>query len=241
MCSPKVLASIIGSIYALFVYFLFSGSLYYADSTSAFILPILTLAYFCNVKKRSLYFILFLVLYSVSDLMVIVSEKLTIVSEKLTYDVDYYVGNSLYILAYTALTIEIARNISFSYILKNYLFSIIVLFLLNSYIAYILSQIINPHLEFGSQYILEFAYNISMLMILSIALLNYFYKDSRKAFYLLIGAICIVFAEVLNVAYLYVTRQNLLNFFTISLGLVGFYFLYEQAKLKYRQKDKAVY
>lgn len=234
MCSPKVLASIIGSIYALFVYFLFSGSLYYADSTSAFILPILTLAYFCNVKNRSLYFILFLVLYSVSDLMVIISEKLT-------YDVDYYVGNSLYILAYTALTIEIARNISFSYIFKNHLFSIIVLFLLNSYIAYILSQIINPHLEFGSQYILEFAYNISMLMILSIALLNYFYKDSRKAFYLLIGAICIVFAEVLNVAYLYITRQNLLNFFTISLGLVGFYFLYEQAKLKYRQKDKAVY
>lgn len=234
MCSPKVLASIIGSIYALFVYFLFSDSLYYADSASALILPILTLAYFCNVEKRSLYFVLFLVFYSISDLMIIISDKLT-------YDFDYYVGNSLYILAYIALTIEIARNISFTYIFKHHLFSVIVLFALNSYIAYILSKIINPHLEFGSQYVLEIIYNISMLTILSIALLNYFYKDSRKAFYLLIGAICIVFAEVINVAYLYITHQNLLNFFTISLGLVGFYFLYEQAKLKYRQKDKAIY
>ena len=235
MCSPKLLAFLIGIIYALFVYLLFSGHLFYAEGVSALFLPVLTLGYFCNVKKRSLYFILFLVLYSISDLM-------TIISGSLSHDVLYFLGNSLYILAYLALTVEIGKNLSFQYIIKNYLFSIIVLFLLNTYIAYVLLQVVNPYLILGAAYILEIVYNISMLMILSLALLNYFYKnDSRKAFYILIGTICIVFAEVINVAYLYITHKNLLNFFTISLGLVGFYFLYEQSKLKYKMEDKQEY
>lgn len=231
MCSPKILAFLIGSIYALFVYFLFSDLLFYAESSSALILPILTLWYFCSVKERSVYFILFLIFYSISDLMIIISDKLT-------YHVDYFLGNILYILAYIALTVEIGRNLSFKYMFKNNLFSIIVLFLLNVYIAYVLMQIINPYLELGAEYVLEIIYNISMLMILSLALLNYFYKDNRKAFYILIGAMCIVFAEVINVAYLYISHQNLLSFLTISLGLVGFYFLYAQAKLKYNKRDK---
>lgn len=231
MCSPKVLAFLIGSIYALFVYFLFSDLLFYAESSSALILPILTLWYFCSVKERSLYFVLFLVLYSISDLMIIVSGKLT-------YHIDYFLGNTLYILAYIALILEIGRNLSLRYIFKNNLFSIIVLFLLNTYIAYVLMQIIKPYLDLGAEYALEIIYNISMLMILSLALLNYFYKDSRKAFYILIGALCIVFAEVINVAYLYISHQSLLSFLTISIGLVGFYFLFEQSKLKYKKQDK---
>lgn len=234
MCNPKVLASLVGTIYALFMYFLFSGNLFYAESISALILPVLTLAYFCNVERRSLFFILFLLLHSISDVMVIFSNKLD-------YDVDYFLGNILYILSYIALTIEIGRNLSLSYIFKHHLFSIIVLFFLNSYIAYVLLQIVNPYLHMGAEYVVEIAYNISMLMILSLALLNYFYKDSRKAFYILIGAMCIVFAEVINVTYLYVSHQSLLNFLTISLGLIGFYFLYEQAKLKYKGKDKVVH
>jgi predicted membrane protein len=102
----------------------------------------------------------------------------------------------------------------------------------------VLSQIVNPYLELGAEYVLEIVYNISMLMILSLGLLNYFYKNNRKAFYILIGALCIVFAEVINIAYMYVSHQNLLNFLTISLGLVGFYFLYAQAKLKYEKQDE---
>ncbi|GAL65733.1 hypothetical protein [Jejuia pallidilutea] len=231
MCSPKVLAFLIGSIYALFVYFLFSNNLFFADSTSALLLPIITLAYFCTVKHRSIFFVLFLVFYSISDLMIIISDNLT-------YHEDYFIGNTLYILAYISLTIEIGRNLSLKYTFKNNLFSIIVLFILNTYIAYVLSQIVNPYLELGAEYVLEIVYNISMLMILSLGLLNYFYKNNRKAFYILIGALCIVFAEVINIAYMYVSHQNLLNFLTISLGLVGFYFLYAQAKLKYEKQDE---
>ncbi|MFD2726423.1 hypothetical protein [Hyunsoonleella rubra] len=227
MCSPKLLAFLVGSVYTLFVIFQFKGDEYIAESCSAFILPLLAMGYFCMVQKRSLFFILFLVLYSISDLMVIFSKSLP-------GDVDYFLGNSLYILAYLSLLIEISKSLCFKYVLKNYKFSIAVLLALNAYIAYALLKVVNPYLIFGSEYFIEITYNVSMLLILSVALLNYFQKDSRKAFYILIGALCIVFSEVLNVAYLYVSHQNLLNFLTVTIALVGFYFLYEQTKLNYK-------
>ncbi|MGC6430478.1 MAG: hypothetical protein ACON5F_05505 [Jejuia sp.] len=233
MCGPKVQAILIGVCYTLFVYFLFSGNTFLTYCFGALILPIITVFYFCSVQQRSIYFVLFLVIYSLSDLISIFAENLPIRT-------GYYICNTLYILAYIALSVEIARSLDFQKILKHYKFSIIVLLLLNAYIAYQLLQIVNPDILFGSIYITEITYNIVMLLILSFALLNYFNKDSRKAFYILVGTLCIVFAEVLNVAYLYVSKQNLLSLLTISLGLIGFYFLYAQAKLNYKKTDKAL-
>ncbi len=227
MCSPKLLAFLVGTAYALFVYFQFQGNEYMAQCCSALILPILAVGYFCIAQKKSLFFILFLILYSVSDLLVIFSPKIPM-------EIDYFLGNTLYILAYISLVIEISKSLCFKYVLKHYKFSILVLLGLNAYIAYALLQVVHPFLDWNSQYILEVVYNVSMLLILSVALLNYFHKDNRKAFYILIGALCIVFAEVLNVAYMYVSNQNLLSFLTITIGLLGFYFLYQQARLNYK-------
>ncbi|MEW4924198.1 hypothetical protein [Algibacter sp. 2305UL17-15] len=230
MCNTKVLAFLVGIVYSLFVYFLFSGNTFEAECFSALILPILTLGYFCGAEKKSIYFIAFLVLYSISDLMVIVSDVFSDI-------VYYFVGNSLYILAYVALVIEISKSLNLKEMLKHYKFSILVLLLLDSFIAYSLLDVVDPYLDLGSEYFIEITYNISMLLILSLALLNYFHQESRKAFYLLIGAICIVFSEVLNVAYMYVSHQNLLSFLTITLALVGFFFLYQQTKLKYKKSN----
>lgn len=234
MYASKVLLSLLAFIYALFIYFLFSGYVLYAENITTLILPIITLAYFYNVKKRSTYFTVFLILHSISDLMFIISEKLP-------DDSDYYIGNSLYILAYLALIVEIGKNLSFQYIFKKYLFSIIIMFFLNYYISYELLQIVNPNLILSTVYIIELVYNISMLMVLTLALLNYLDKDNKKAFYILIGAICIVFLEVINIAYLYVSGTATLKFFSFSLGLLGFYFLYEQSNLSYRNKENRYY
>ncbi len=230
MCNPKVQIVLLSVCYILFVCFLFTENVFLTQCFSALILPVITLCYFCSIKQRSIYFVLFLVIYSISDLITIFSDSLPTLT-------SYYLCNTLYILAYIALVVEIAQSLDFKHILKNYKFSIAVLFALNAYIAYQLLRIVNPDLILGSIYFVELTYNVVMLLILSLALLNYFYKDSRKAFYILIGALCIVFAEVLNIAYLYVSHQNLLSLLTISLGLIGFYFLFAQAKLKYKKVD----
>lgn len=230
MCKNKVLVFLLGVIYLLFVYFQFSGNLYFANCVGSLILPVLTLGYFCNVKNKSVYFIVFLILYSISDMLVFVEN---IISPYLYY----FLGNSLYILAFVAMIIEISKQLSFKYIIKNYKLYMIVLISLNIYMAYVLLDIANPYLELNSEYFIEITYNITMLLILSIALLNFFYKDSRKSFFLLVAALCLVFSDVLNMAYMYVSEQELLNLLAITLALVGFFFLYLQSRLKDKSRN----
>jgi hypothetical protein len=108
---------------------------------------------------------------------------------------------------------------------------LIVLSALNVYLLYVLHAIINPNLVQENDYYLEFIYNIVVLLLLSIALLNYFYKDNKKSLYLFLGALCLVFSEVMDIAYIYVDQRCFLNFLATTLALGGFYFLYQQSKL----------
>lgn len=225
MNKSKVLVGIILLFYLLFVVFQFSGSDLIAQNLRALIFPSIGLAYFLCAKDKSIFFSLFLIFYSLSDIMVIVSDQIS-------YEVDYYLGNSLYIIAYGTLLFKVCKSINLIHILKNFKIHLIVLTALNIYIATVLQLIIDPNRELNNEYILETIYNVVILLLLSGSLLNYFYRDNKKALYLFIGSLCIVFSEVINVAYLYVTKQSLLNFIATSLALLAVYFLYQQTKIE---------
>ncbi|WP_100615572.1 hypothetical protein [Confluentibacter citreus] len=212
-------------IYALFVVFQFSGHDLLAFNFRSLIFPAVALTYFICVKEKSVFFILFLIFYSLSEL-------LALISDKLSYSVDYLLGNILYILAYLMLFIKICKSISLAHVLKNFKIHILVLTALNIYIVYVLQVIIGPHVELNHEYFVELVYNIVMLLLLSSSLLNYFYRDNKKSLYLFIGSLCIVFSEVISVAYLYVAEQDLLSFTAVSLALIAFYFFYQQSKLE---------
>ncbi|OYX23643.1 MAG: hypothetical protein B7Z06_09970 [Flavobacteriales bacterium 32-35-8] len=224
MNKSKILVGLVLLIYALFAIFQFNGYELIAFNLRSLLFPFVALTYFVSVKEKSLFFILFLILYSLSEL-------LAIISDKLSYSVDYFLGNSLYILAYLMLFIEICKSISLTHVLKNFKIHLIVLTALNVYIVYVLQVIIGPHVELSYEYFIELVYNIVMLLLLTSSLLNYFYRDNKKSLYLFVGSLCIVFSEVISVAYLYVTKQNLLNFIAVSLALLAFYFFYQQSKL----------
>ncbi len=153
------------------------------------------------------------------------------------YSLYYYAGNSLCIFAYAFLLIEICKSVFILHVLKNFKLHIVVLGALSFYIAYILQKIVNPYLEITYEYLIEVSYNIIMLLLLSVSLLNYFYKENRKALFLFFGALCIVFCEVINVAYLYVSDINLLNFLSETFLVAAFYFFYQQSKLDNKKKD----
>ena len=108
---------------------------------------------------------------------------------------------------------------------------LVVLSILNIYLLYVLHAVIDPNLVLETDYYLELTYNIIVLLLLSIALLNYFYKDNKKALYLFLGALCIVFSEVIDIAYIYVDQRCSLNFLATTITLGAFYFLYQQSKL----------
>lgn len=211
-------------LYIGFVVFQFNNNDYWATILDALILPLITLAYFQDQTKPNLYFSIFLICYSVSDLMVFIVDFIP-------YRLYYLFGNGLYILAYLALLTKILKSLSLPYIIKNFKLHLIVLAILNIYIGYVLQNIVNPHLQMTVQYFMEITYNVSMLLVLSASLLNYFYKDNRKSLFIFLGSLAIVFSEVIAVAYMYVTEQNLLSFLSTTLTVLAFYFYYKQASL----------
>ncbi|MFB9057892.1 hypothetical protein ACFFU9_14190 [Mariniflexile ostreae] len=113
---------------------------------------------------------------------------------------------------------------------------IAVLSALNIYIIYVLQIIINPYIvdseEYVPEYFVELIYNIVMLLVLSLSLINYFYMDNKKALLLFIASLCIVFSEVFNIAYLYVTETNMLNSISSALAILAFFFYYQQSGLE---------
>ncbi|MBD0835954.1 hypothetical protein [Aestuariibaculum suncheonense] len=209
----------------MFVLFQVTGRDELAHYASSLILPAIAVVYFVKVKNKSLFFSLFLVLYSVSELLVF-GEDIVLYKR-----IDYYLGNSLYILAYTCLLIEICKSISIKQLIRHYFIHILVLSVLSVYIVYVLQNIVKPFVSVTNEYYVELVYNMVLLSLLSTALLGYFYKDNVKSLYLFLGVLCVVFAEVMWVAYTYVAERNLLNLLSTTLYLVGFYFFYLQSKL----------
>ncbi len=224
MYKSKVIIGFIVLAYILFVVFQFNGNELMASSFSSAIFPLVALYYFVTVKPKTLFFLLFLVCYSLSELAFYIIDFIP-------YLYYYFIGNTLSMLSYAFLLVEACKSVCGIHVIKNFKIHIVVLMGLNTYIAYILQEAVNPFLEMTNEYLIEITYNIVMLLLLSVSLLNYFYKEHKKSLFLFLGALCIVFSEVINVAYLYVAHQNILNFISVSLFVLAFYFLYQQSKL----------
>ncbi|WP_298533487.1 hypothetical protein [uncultured Algibacter sp.] len=159
-----------------------------------------------------------------------------IANRSIYYEYDYYIGSALYIIGYALLFFKVIKEISLKYVLRNFKIHLIVLSALNIYLIYVLQFIVKSELEYKFQYHTELIYNIVTLMLLSGALLTYFYRDNKKSLYQFIGALFIVFSEVLDIAYNYIDQRALLNIIGTTLALCAFYFFYQQALLKHSAK-----
>ena len=208
-----------------------------SEKFKALIVPLFTLLYFVTVKRRSFYFSAFLILFSISELIVF-SElffdfDVMTDNELLKYDDVYYTtGNILYIAAYIFLLIDVLKTLDLKKVLKNYRIHLVVLSALNIYIIYVLLTIVNPYVEGSYLFVIELLYNIVMLLLLTSCLISYFYNDNKKSLLLFFGAICIVFSEVIQVAYFYISDKDLLNLLQTLLFVLAFSFFYFQSKIR---------
>jgi hypothetical protein len=150
---------------------------------------------------------------------------------------EYYTGNLLYIASYLCLIGQILKSINLKYLFHNFRIHLIVLLALNVYVVYVLLKIQDPYIM-GPEFLVEFIYNVVTLFLLSIALLNYFCKDDRKSLLLFLGSLCIVFSEVIQIAYFYISSKNLLNVTYSILLILAFYFFYYQSTLENEEQKK---
>lgn len=232
MNKSKILIGALLIVYIFYVILQLGNETVIANYLKSLILPIVTLLYFLTVKKKSLFFLLFLVVYAISDL-------LSFIEPYVSYKVNYYLGNSLYIISYSFLVLEICKSVCVLYIIKNFKVHLFVLTVLNIYIIYVLQVIVNPFVGATNQFYVEIVYNLVMLMTLSLALVNYFYRDNLKSLYLFLGSLCIVFSEVIWVAYIYLSASTFLNIISISLFVLSFYFFYAQSNLSNRKRAES--
>lgn len=231
MSKSKVLIGFVISCYLLFAIFEFSGNDFLAFYFNSLIVPLITILYVFFIKRKSKLFLMFLVCYSLSDILGIIIESMPYDESLKLYDFEYYLVNLLYIISYLFLIIKISKSLDFNYALKKLRIHLIVLTVLNIYLLYVLHTIINAKTVLESDYYLETVYNIVLLTLLSFALLNYFYRDNKRSFYLFLGALCIVFSEVIDVGYIYIAQRCILNFLSTTLALSAFYFFYQQSKI----------
>lgn len=208
-----------------------------ANYVRPIILPLLTLLYFLVKKEKHSNFFYFLLFYSIGEL-----SSLFGYYAQYSYFMNnllYYGGNILYITAYVFLILEILKPMNIKKIFNRFTIYILILAALDIYSIILVTDIaIKSELLNGVfDYLTEIVYNTVIMLLLTATLINYISSYTKKAMNLLLGALCLVFSEVIQVAYFYVSEQHMLSVFYSVLLVLAFAFFYIQSNLSYSEYE----
>lgn len=197
------------------------------------ILPLLIVLYCISGKSKSNYFFYFLISYALAEFTGVFAYFAYF--STFVNDLLYYGGNLSYITAYIFLILEVLKSINIKSVINRFPVHLIILLVLDIYSVYLVSEIAlkSEYLTTMLDYSIEIFYNIVVMLLLTVTLVNYISRDSKKAMNLLIGSLCIVFSEVMQVAYFYVSEKNVLNVTYSVLLIFAFCFFYIQAGMTY--------
>jgi len=211
----------------LFVISVLFGFTLMSTITKAFIFPIFLYLYLSESEVKSKSFIGFLTIFSIAGIYaVIVALNATFYS---------HLGSIPYVVAYICLLIYIIKGFDFKELFKRFKYYLLVLVAFNIYVIFILNQMIleDESLKVNTlEFMFEGMYNLCVLLVLSFSLLNYLYHDSKTSFLLFVASVCIVFSEMVQVAYIFISADYILNVAYSTLLIIGFYFVYMYIETK---------
>ena len=163
-----------------------------ASAVCAIFMVLLTIFYRSRADRYRSLFFWFLVLFSAAQVIGYLNWYITD-DWRTEYDLPYYIANLCSIGSYIVLIAHCLEDINFKHVLKRYTGSAIVLLLLDIFCVYIVTDTASSGFSYGT-YILELSYNSVIMILLSVALLNYLNNDTNKSMLFLVGAIFIVLA-----------------------------------------------
>ena len=114
---------------------------------------------------------------------------------------------------------------------SKYTIHIAVLVMFAVYLVILLGEIMKPHLD-RMEYTVSMVYSSAIMALLTVSLLNFICNDTKKAFILFLASMCIVFSEIVQIAYFYLTKTYGLGVIYSLLLVVAFYLFYKQGFLK---------
>lgn len=202
-----------------------------AFGVKALTLLLLVCLYFMEVKSKHILFTMFLIFFTVSEIYNYFTFDLIPENDE-ALDIYYITGNTLFILSYIFLMGRIITLMNIKKAVQKFPIQILLLFILGFFVTYMITDLSIANLPMDYTYFVELSYNAIIMMLVSLSLVNYMYKDTKKSMNLLIGSIFIVFSEVIQIAYFYITEfDNTLNVVYSVFLVAAFVFFYLQSRL----------
>ncbi|WP_411768872.1 hypothetical protein [Winogradskyella sp. A3E31] len=202
----------------------------YGLGVSSVMLLLLIVLYFRKTNQTRRYFLGFLALYALSEISGFLSYYFPLEDDTLT--LLYYGGNLLYISAYVLLIYHIISKLNFKTIISKFSVSLLILLVLSIFAVTLVTDAAGGSLD-TYQYILEFTYNAVIMILLSVGLINYMYRNDTKAMLILIGTIFIFFSEVIQLADYYISESSYLSASYSIFLFIAFVCLYLQSQKAY--------
>jgi len=140
---------------------------------------------------------------------------------------SYTISNALLVIGYIFLTIHIISDLNLRQLVKRFFLNIVVLIGVGIYLFLELNYMVFLEGNHLANYI-NISYNLVIITLLGLALLNYLYHDSLITLKLLIACALLIFSEFVQTTYFFIGSQKLLsNAYTILLSLSYFsFFIY---------------
>lgn len=206
-------------------------------AVSALMLVVLTFIYCRWTEIRSRLFFWFLVTFTIAHLLSYSAWYGPTIEEG-EIDYYYYGANILYIISYIFLIAKITTSLKLKKVFKELAIPIIILFLLDVFCVVLVTDTTKSALSIY-EYTLEFVYNAIVMALLSVALIDYMYRNDNKSMMFLLGSICIVFSEIIQLAYYYILDDRSLGFIYSFFLVIAFLFFYLQSQLQYTGPEPA--
>lgn len=209
-----------------------------AAGTRLLLVLLLTILYCVRVPEKRMFFFLFLVCFTLAELVNFISWFVKLDYDT-TMDYFYYGGNILYIVSYIFLILRVLKDTNINQTLSKFWIHLLILIVLDVFCVIIVSGTTEKLLS-KQEYYLEFSYNIVIMALLTVAMINYMAKNTQKSMNLLLGAIFIFFSEVLQLTYFYISHINVLNVLCSLFLVLAFLFLYLQARISAEEEQNAL-
>lgn len=201
----------------------------HAGAMRALMVLLLTVLYCVNVKPKRLLFFLFLISFALAEL-VNFSSWFIVIDYSSNPDYFYYLTNGLFILSYIFLIMRVVKDMNVKQVFSKFWIHLIILIVLDVFCVIIVSGTTEKLLS-QQEYAMEFIYNSIIMLLLTVAMINYMSKNTQKSMNLLLGSIFIFFSEVIQLTYFYISTLNILNVMCSLFLVLAFLFFYLQARI----------
>ena len=233
MRATTIFISLLSILGIVFLGLQFQGMDFAAMGARALAMTILTIYYVTRTPNRSKLFFVFLLIFTVADIANFLTWNN--VADDPNGDFYFYSINLLYMASYVCLILRILQFWDVKTIAKNLKLQLLLLFVLNVAFVYMVVATTSSHMVI-SEIIMSGVYNFIVMGLLTMSLINYMYHDDNKSMNLLVGGIFIVFSEVIQITYFYVSETRLLSVIYSVFLVCAFLFFYLQSQMSYREK-----